>query len=506
MLKQLVPPFLIWATAFVSQLERLHCHDVIQTITPRAFGRTFSLKVTKRLLAQSLISLATLGLVWQLVEAYRTAREIKDLKKVIGVANSKIFNEASGGTTVGDYAYIVDDESPIIFRLKLRNGAYEYDGKVDLIRNDPTLSGVDLQEPGELVRKLNAGGSPLSQHIMAQFDAEAQRLVRAYSSGRVSGPLQMALVANLNRVLAGPSLFDEQRFEKVKLSDKTQGILGGGQSENEAALRLNRLLLEEAYPVGIAKSDRVLTDEDVDDFEAIAGYDGKLYLITSHSNTSSGKNKPTRERLLEVTLPSPDSSTAVVTDSAVNLRDLILEELVSNHLAEPYKNKEGILEYMQVEGFAIDAEDTAYIALRAPLSNDNQALVLEAKLKDLFAGTPRFKTFAVDLQAEGKSYGIVSLDYDRETGAMMIVGNAPDSSENYLPLVCVWHDFAARSEGAIQHADSCKPIGYPGDMTTKPELLLLPPRAKSDQVFTFLDTDNRGDGGMLPLIRGEWGE
>src|SRR5881394_713593 len=236
---QLVGALFIWLAAVFSQTERLATNEKL---------RMFRWDIPKKWIAISLVVIATAGLGWQTYQTLKTKKVIEETKQQVEdlrEANSKLFNEASGGTIVNDLAYVVDDEKPDVFVFRL-------DGEYQLIERMP------LKENGT-----------------------------------------------------------------------------------------------------------VLTGDKVDDLEAIASADGKLYLITSHSNTKkTGEPKRARQKLLEVSLAP--GSRGEVSNKADNLRDVVWKSLKG--LADSYLNEEHQDEGMQIEGFAIDKEGNAYIGLRAPLS------------------------------------------------------------------------------------------------------------------------------------------
>jgi hypothetical protein len=62
-----------------------------------------------------------------------------------------------------------------------------------------------------------------------------------------------ALVKDLNQVIAGPSIYEEARFSKVTLRPETEQLLKQNPHGQQLA-RLNKLLLEDAYPAELAKS------------------------------------------------------------------------------------------------------------------------------------------------------------------------------------------------------------------------------------------------------------
>jgi len=65
--------------------------------------------------------------------------------------------------------------------------------------------------------------------------------------------LPAALVTDLNRLMAGPCLYTAQRFQGVNLNNNTRALLDH-QPTGDALLRLNRMLLEDAYPAFLARN------------------------------------------------------------------------------------------------------------------------------------------------------------------------------------------------------------------------------------------------------------
>jgi MFS family permease len=66
-------------------------------------------------------------------------------------------------------------------------------------------------------------------------------------------PLRVALAEDLTKLMKGPSLFDAQRFAGVPLSDETRQLLEHAPQGGEL-VRLNRCLLEDAFPAGLSQN------------------------------------------------------------------------------------------------------------------------------------------------------------------------------------------------------------------------------------------------------------
>jgi hypothetical protein len=122
---------------------------------------------------------------------------------------------------------------------------------------DPLVFEVDdsTQDVSTLVNKLQSDSDPtklVSQFILGKFDAATLALF-ADAASTLEQRLS-ALIQDLNKILQGSeSIFEETRFEGVDLRPDTQ-LLIQQKPTGESLIRLNRLLLEDAYPLEIASN------------------------------------------------------------------------------------------------------------------------------------------------------------------------------------------------------------------------------------------------------------
>lgn len=126
-----------------------------------------------------------------------------------------------------------------------------------------------------LLRRLRDGGDPLSHELHARISNAFRERLMAYRPGQWLGEalspqrqaelaeLTDALVAELNRLILGPSLYDDMRFPY--LADETLARspeawqLQQQEPQGAQLARLNRLLLEEVYRDEIATAFRHYT-------------------------------------------------------------------------------------------------------------------------------------------------------------------------------------------------------------------------------------------------------
>jgi hypothetical protein len=92
---------------------------------------------------------------------------------------------------------------------------------------------------------------PISGYLWNQFSAAAQQDLTSVAS--TPDQQKVALVQALDSILKGVLIYETVRFAKVALSPETLALKS--QDPHGADLiRLNRLLLEDAYPLEIAKT------------------------------------------------------------------------------------------------------------------------------------------------------------------------------------------------------------------------------------------------------------
>ena len=113
----------------------------------------------------------------------------------------------------------------------------------------------EVKDPGRLLRLLQLGLDPVSQRLRAS-DPGIATLLGPPASPPLSAPSPPladapALLDRLNAAILGSSLYDAAAFADAPLSLATQRLLAAA-SPTQPAPALNRLLLEDAFPLELA--------------------------------------------------------------------------------------------------------------------------------------------------------------------------------------------------------------------------------------------------------------
>ncbi len=117
------------------------------------------------------------------------------------------------------------------------------------------FAGEDVKEFAALARRLAAGSEPVAAWLAGELDDAGRAALAPQVPGSPEArQAQSAVLRNLNRVvMAGASLFDAARFKDVRLQPETSALRRKNPKGLELA-RLNRLLLEDAFPAELARS------------------------------------------------------------------------------------------------------------------------------------------------------------------------------------------------------------------------------------------------------------
>ena len=112
----------------------------------------------------------------------------------------------------------------------------------------------DLQEPAVIAGILRDSQDPVPKYLRTQFNGKTQKLLTDYKVGELPAEtLRNALTDELNRLLKGTSFLEKEGFTDVK--SETVQCLIDQNPKGKSLIRLNRLLLEAAFPVAIATSE-----------------------------------------------------------------------------------------------------------------------------------------------------------------------------------------------------------------------------------------------------------
>jgi hypothetical protein len=125
-----------------------------------------------------------------------------------------------------------------------------------------TIELGDVKDPDRLEERLKAGADPVSAELL-RLSPSIGVLLGGHGSppspfSPPSGGILAALLGLINKIAAGPSIYDPQVFSGVPLATATLDLLALPSSPHEP--EQNRKLLEDAFPLELADAALALAD------------------------------------------------------------------------------------------------------------------------------------------------------------------------------------------------------------------------------------------------------
>ena len=128
------------------------------------------------------------------------------------------------------------------------------DGWIQIENNATAFSAAQITDPTGLFVQLASGQDAVSAYLRGRLDDPVRASLAAYSASSADAKAAMAaLIKDLNQIVAGAAVYDPARFSKTTLRPETAQLLTQNPQGQRLA-RLNKLLLEDAYPTLLAKS------------------------------------------------------------------------------------------------------------------------------------------------------------------------------------------------------------------------------------------------------------
>ena len=125
---------------------------------------------------------------------------------------------------------------------------------IDPLYGPALLTNSDLIDMSSLRQKLTNHNDLVSDFLWTHFSTNAQQVLTNINS--TVEQIQSTLLGELNPILQGGCIYSNVNFEVVTLSGRTKRLLLRSLQDGlqgEALVRLNRFLLEDAYPLEIAR-------------------------------------------------------------------------------------------------------------------------------------------------------------------------------------------------------------------------------------------------------------
>ena len=150
------------------------------------------------------------------------------------------------------------------------------------------FSAGDIADLALLAHRLVQPRDEASRHVRGRLSPDLlDGLAEARDPGRIAPGLEARLAGEIEGILNGPPLWDGRRFARVALRTATRDLLDAGPRGTDL-YRLNRLLLEDAWPREIARRDDTAYRAAVDRNARFAAAAGKTLIPVSTDHYAFG--------------------------------------------------------------------------------------------------------------------------------------------------------------------------------------------------------------------------
>lgn len=141
----------------------------------------------------------------------------------------------------------------------------------------------DIRDLRSLATKLKSAATPISAYVAGRLGSSARSFLRNWDGTSDPDSFKYYLEEDLVRIQFGPSIWEPARFENIALRPETRALAEsnptGPTGFRSEISRLNRLLLEDAYPEGIL-ADRP-TSNSVTISPPVISPDGTVFVVSS---------------------------------------------------------------------------------------------------------------------------------------------------------------------------------------------------------------------------------
>lgn len=146
------------------------------------------------------------------------------------------------------------------------------DGWIDAENGAAAFAGDGFTDLPAFAKKLVDKPNAVSTFLSGQLDEANRASVAGFSTTNANAnAVRSALAKALTKIVSGAAIYDKDRFQNIQLRLETRELLGKHPQEQELA-RLNKILIEDAYPAELSPSaatgwivkDGVLADTGVD--------------------------------------------------------------------------------------------------------------------------------------------------------------------------------------------------------------------------------------------------
>lgn len=172
--------------------------------------------------------------------------------------NRRELIKLAGLTAAGLVAHTVNADPASISPIPLFDGK-TLEGWIQIENSATSLASAGITDPAALAVWLANGTDAVSVFLRSRLQDSVKADLASYSPAAANAKAVIsALAKDLNQIISGPSIYDKARFSGIVLRSETaELVVRSSVQQNPRGpqlARVNKLLLEDAYPEELAQS------------------------------------------------------------------------------------------------------------------------------------------------------------------------------------------------------------------------------------------------------------
>ena len=125
---------------------------------------------------------------------------------------------------------------------------------ISALRFSTSFAPKDFVAPDRILARFKAPADAIGAYVQSLFTDEALQTLGSYTGAEAQKKnVARLMAAEFNRIIAGEYIYSPEHFTNVSLTDRTLDYMRTFKP-GESATRVNRMLLEDAFPEEIVKS------------------------------------------------------------------------------------------------------------------------------------------------------------------------------------------------------------------------------------------------------------
>jgi len=208
-------------------------------------------------------------------EAYLFVREaLEYTQKTTGRDKRGRIRHVTGQELLGGIRdFTLEQFGPMAMTVLEEWGIHQCEDFGEIVFNMVEMGGSPAFKPGDIkdlpafTQKLETQSDPVSELLWNKLSEPTRQKLPAQAR---KGSGEALLIKDLNEIICAQPLYQPQCFSGINLSAHTKALLGQELKGLHLA-HLNRLLLEDVYPLEIAKSGGLLAKTEKDSRADFAG-------------------------------------------------------------------------------------------------------------------------------------------------------------------------------------------------------------------------------------------